>query len=150
MGHQGGCDSGERGGQFGGAGGLKSGIEGGVHAMKELWADGGPEVIVLVDASNAFNSLDRQAALWNCRILWSRASLFLFNTYHRGYGIFVKGVAQPVLSREGTTQGDPLAMLMYAVGVLPLVRKLKAGKFCAQTWYADDASAGGKMGQVRE
>ncbi|CAM9911120.1 unnamed protein product, partial [Heterosigma akashiwo] len=41
-------------------------------------------------------------------------------------------------------------MLVYAVGVLPLVRKLKAGKFCAQTWYADDASAGGKMGQLRE
>ncbi|CAM9989991.1 unnamed protein product, partial [Heterosigma akashiwo] len=34
------------------AGGLKSGIEGGVHAMKELWADEGTEVVV--DASNAF------------------------------------------------------------------------------------------------
>ena len=108
-------------------------------------------MVVLVDASNAFNSLDRQAALWNCRILWSRASYFLFNTTYRGYArIFVKGEAQPVLSREGTTQGDPLAMLMYAVGVFPLVRKLKAGKFCAQNWYADDALAGGKMGQVRE
>ncbi len=62
----------------------------------------------------------------------------------------MKGVAQPVLSREGTTQGDPLAMLMYAVGVLPLVRKLKERGFCTQTWYADDASAGGKVGPVRE
>ncbi|CAN0148619.1 unnamed protein product, partial [Heterosigma akashiwo] len=63
------------------AGGLKSGIEGGVHAMRGLWADDDTEVVVLVDASNAFNSLDCQAALWNCRILWSRASYFLFNTY---------------------------------------------------------------------
>ena len=61
-------------------------------------------------------------------ILWSRASYFLFNTYQGYARIFVKGVAQPVLSREGTTQGGPLAMLMYAVGVLPLVRKLKAGE----------------------
>jgi len=39
---------------------------------------------------------------------------------------------------------------MYAVGVLPLVHKLKAGKFCAQIWCAFDSSAGGKMDQVRE
>ena len=77
---------------------------------------------MLVDVSNAFNSLDRQAALWNCWILWSWASLFLFNTYWGCARIFVKGVSQPVLSREGTTQGDPLAMLMYVVGALPLVR----------------------------
>ena len=62
------------------AGGLKSGIEGGVHAMRELWADDDTEVVVLVDASNAFNSLDRQTALWNCRILWSIGLLISSST----------------------------------------------------------------------
>jgi len=47
-----------------------------------------------------------------------------------------------ILSQEGTTQGDPLAMPMYALGVVPLIRQL-AGINVSQVWYADDASAGG-------
>jgi len=130
-------------------GGLGSGIESGIHAMKDLWDDEETEIVILVDAANAFNALDRQAALWNSRILWPRASLFLFNTY-RGYArIFVRGVKIPVLRREGTTQGDPLAMMMYAVGVLPLVLGLKNTECYIQSWYADDSGCGGKMNPVR-
>ena len=48
-----------------------------------------------------------------------------------------------ILSREGVTQGDPLAMVGYGVDVLPLIQKLKA-EFpqVSQPWYADDARAG--------
>ena len=43
-------------------------------------------------------------------------------------------------SSEGTTQGCPLAMAMYALSLVPLVRHLQP--LCKQVWYADDATAG--------
>ena len=46
-------------------------------------------------------------------------------------------------SKEGVTQGDPLAMITYGIGVLPLNRELReAHPRVTQPWYADDAEVG--------
>ena len=63
--------------------GLKAGVEGVIHALSDVF-DGNKEDdcgMLLMDASNAFNSLNRETALRNARILWPRCSRFLFNTY---------------------------------------------------------------------
>ena len=49
-----------------------------------------------------------------------------------------------MLSSEGTTQGDPLAMAMYATSVLPLINAVRECNV-RQTWFADDATAGGSL-----
>ena len=68
---------------------------------------------------NGFNLVNRPAALWNARVLWSRCSKFLFNSY-RGYALLIiAGSKESLLSREGVTQGDPLAMLFYGLAILP-------------------------------
>ena len=54
-----------------------------------------------------------------------------------------------MLSQEGTTQGDPLAMAMYAIGILPLIHRLK-GESVKQVWYADDATAGAQLAHLRD
>ena len=53
------------------------------------------------------------------------------------------------MSQEGTTQGDPLAMAMYAIAVNPLICQLKRNS-TKQIWFADDATAGGKLADIRE
>eukprot|EP00731_Ephydatia_muelleri_P000748 Em0001g748a len=51
-----------------------------------------------------------------------------------------------IFSREGTTQGDPLAMPMYALGILPLIQRITGDI----VWYADYASATGTIHNLRE
>ena len=67
-------------------GGVRSGIEGAIHALTSLFLQHGATsgwgvLLDVVDASNAFNSLNRVALLWNVCILWPRCSRFVFNTY---------------------------------------------------------------------
>ena len=48
-------------------------------------------------------------------------------------------------SRECTTQGYPLAMPMYVVAALPLIKRLNQS--IHQVWYSDDATTLGKRSQ---
>ena len=46
--------------------------------------------------------------------------------------------------KEGLTQEEPLAMIAFGIGVLPLIRELQeAPPRVTQPWYADDTGAGG-------
>ena len=45
--------------------GLKSGAEAAMHSMKEIFNDKQTDAVTLVDASNAFNSLNQNAASHN-------------------------------------------------------------------------------------
>ena len=47
--------------------GIKAGIEGAIHSMRKVFEDDETEAILLVDAENAFNNLNRRAALSNIK-----------------------------------------------------------------------------------
>ena len=126
-----------------------SGIEAAVHAVRTLFHREQTETLLLVDASNAFNSLNRQTALHNIQRLCPSLATALINTYRAPSELYVDG--DVLLSREGTAQGDPLAMPMYALATIPLIRNLKNSvSDISQVWYADDASGAGKITRLRE
>ena len=52
-------------------------------------------------------------------------------------------------SREGVTQGDPPYMIAYGIGILPLIKKMKA-EFPdnAQPWYVENYGALGTFVRV--
>ncbi len=63
----------------------------------------------------------------------------LINTYRAPSDLFMGG--NVLFSQEGTTQGDPLAMPMYALATIPLITKLKQQvPEVNQVWYADDSA----------
>ncbi len=113
--------------------GQQAGCEAAVHAMREISDDSITDAVLLADASNVFNTLNRK----KCPSL----AKVLINTYRHNPQLFVDGEA--ILSQEGTTQGDPLAMTMYAIGTLPLIHRLD--QQVTQVWYTDDATAGGRL-----
>ena len=73
-----------------------------------------------MDASNAFNSLNRGTVLLNMFHLCPPLAITLTNTYRNAAALFIDG--NTLCSREGTTQGDPLAMPIYAVSLVPLIK----------------------------
>ena len=92
--------------------------------MRNLSEDDGVEAVLLVDASNAFSSLNREASLRNICIHYRVLAAMLTNIYKTHCMLFID--ANHILSQEGTTQGDLLAMTMYAIAPYPLSTSCRA------------------------
>ena len=100
---------------------------------------------------NAFNRLNRRVALHNVRIVCPPLATILTNWYRAPARLFVSG-GWELSSEEGTTQGCPLAMVMYAIALMPLLDKLRPealGIKFTQAWYADDAANAARLQALR-
>ena len=129
--------------------GLQSGAEAAIHAMKEIYEHEDTEAVILVDASNAFNSLNRSAALHNIQIICPQFSIILINTYRLPVRMVIYG-SKDILSVEGTTQGDNLAMSFYALGNVPLLEHLKiSSPNVKNVCLADDITGAGKLSKLK-
>ena len=127
--------------------GLEDGCEAAIHAVLQLFHSDDSDAVILVDADNAFNRLNRSVALWNMQFICPALSLYASNCYNTPSRLFVTGGAE-LVSQEGTTQGDPLAMPFYALSLMPLLRELHGTVH--QLWYADDAQATGQLAALRK
>ena len=108
---------------------------------------------LLIYAQNTSKEENRKAILSDVQHEWPSGSKFTFNCYRHWSTILVRdledGSGHFLNSKEGVIQGDPLSMISYDIGVLPLIRELWDEHLCvAQSCYADDVGAGGTFKQI--
>ena len=87
--------------------------------------------------------------LWTVRHRWANGARFAFNCYRHASMLILRrrsGSCEVLLSREGVTQGDPLAMVLYGLALTPLSEQLRITvPSVVQPWYADDAAMEGPV-----
>ena len=102
--------------------GLQGGVEAAIHSLRTIFEDTDSHGILLVDADNAFNALNRANALHNTRIICPEFSVYIINTYRKPAKLFIPNSGGKfILSEEGTTQGDNCASGLYACSLMPLM-----------------------------
>ena len=74
---------------------LQSGAEAAIYSMRCMFEDDRTDAVILVDARNAFNSLNRQAALRNIRVICPQIATTLVNTYRRPARLIMLGGSIP-------------------------------------------------------
>ena len=129
--------------------GQEAGSGAAIHPMEKIFKEESTESVLLVDATNAFNSINRKVFLHNIPILCPAMSTFVTNCYTAPAQLFVIGGTE-IRSNEGTTQGDPVAMAIYAIGITPLITMMieLVTTRCddiKMVAFADGFSAAGKL-----
>ena len=128
-------------------GSLQLGCEAAIHAMHDIFEDTEREAVLLVDADNAFNSINRKALLHNIEYLCPSISTFVYNCYIVPARLFIIGGCE-LRSQEETTQGDPTAMGTYAIGLTPMII-LDLHSAVKSVAFADDLTGSGKLASLK-
>ena len=123
------------------------GVEAAVHALNSHFQSDNCDGVLLLDAQNAFNNMNRRLALKNMSFYCPDLSTFLQNVYGKSRLLFAG--EHTFFSAEGATQGDPCAMDFYSIGILRLI-ELAETPDILQLWYADDGNAAGKIESLLE
>ena len=129
--------------------GHKSGSEVAIHAMRSIFDADETDAVLLIDASNTFNALNRAAAIHNIRVLCPTLATYVINIYSQPARLFITG-GEELIAAEGTTQGDSLSMSPYAISLQPLITLLYVSSAAKQCWFADDVTGSGSLQGVRK
>ena len=130
--------------------GQDAGCEAAVHAIHRIFDQEESEAVLLVDASNAFNSVNRKVFLHNVKVICPSISTFVENCYQAPSRLFVIGGVE-LKSSERTTQGDPIAMMIYAITIIPLILRTVDSVVASNepntkaAGYADDLFGAGSI-----
>ena len=104
------------------------------------------DAVLLIDAENAFNTLNRKLALKNIENTCPFLLTAIKNSYSNPSKLFVN--KKPSALKKGQPRGKPLAMAMYGLAIINLIKILSVDDVI-QKWYADDRNAVGKLSNLR-
>ena len=126
-------------------GGQEGYIEAASHAATKTYDLLSTECMLQIDASNAFNNMNRELSLHNAQFTCPKIHSYLMSKNQKAAHLFI-GKSMELESQEGTTKGD-IATAYYAIDMKPLMDRL--GKNIVQEWFADDAACVGELLPVK-
>lgn len=119
----------------------KGGCEVAVHAARTyLNTKRDPHVLVKLDVSNAFNSIERDPMLGAVREHIPEAYSYLAQCYSKTSNLFYRN--NIIDSSVGCQQGDPLGPPIFSLGILEPVKQIKSD---LNLWYLDDGILSGDI-----
>ena len=102
--------------------GHSAGAKPAIHTMSQVFDEEETDGTLLIDTTNTFNQMNKALAMHNIQITCPIMSKYIINTYQSLSRLFLCGGGE-ILSQEGTTQGDPLAMPWYSVSMSIMIQK---------------------------
>ena len=126
--------------------GIPGGIDAGIHASRALLQCGtADEIMLKIDFSNAFNCI-RRDHLAECIAQHIPALSAFFTACYEDASYLTFG-DHTISSAEGLQQGDPMAPLLFCLGIRGILTSLKSKATVA---YLDDVTLFGNVDDVRE
>ena len=119
--------------------GHSAGSEAAIHAISQVFVEEGTDGILLIEASNVFNQMNKSVVLHNIQITCEEMSLYIINTYRSSSRLFICGGGEILGNRRlshdaaaGSRRSSPLPScrnlnLRFVVKKTTLVRA--AGTF---------------------
>ena len=130
--------------------GVQGGCETIVHAVKEVMQADPSLWLLQSDLVNAFNLADRNAAIQEIHRLFPEILTWVTTCYGQPSHLLFGAIT--ILSERGFHQGDPLAGLLFALVLQPLINKIqeKVPRLAVNSWFLDDGNQVGTAEELRE
>ena len=104
------------------------------------------DAVLLIDAENAFNSINRKVMLHNLKFICPIIATYIINCYETPSRLFIVGGGE-ILSSEGTTQGHPTALSLIKF----LLEFINLNEMNAkEVVFADDFSVAGSLNSIKD
>ena len=120
-----------------------------IHAVRDIFKDHTTEAVLLVDAENAFNTINRKAMLYNVSVICPITSTYLNNSHNTLARLFIIEETEN-WSMEEIVQEDPTCMAAYVLGLTPMMQHLREIASCNKLYskgivYANDFTIAGPI-----